>query len=173
MFAIDIFPLLIFFGLIMSFLIALKQRLGPYSWILSVFFIGVAIAIFAFALFKRAKFSKMFPHKFALTIALTVVSVLLLFALVMLPVRAKAETVSNTCTKNSDCVLLSVCNVILASSKAVAKANDQYELKGRIYYSKIFKDCDPNYANIKAPDHRTLVSKCVQNTCVLRKEVTL
>lgn len=92
-----------------------------------------------------------------------------LFSLLIF-LQVKAETVSNTCTKNSDCVLLSVCNVILASSKAVAEANDQYSLQSGIYHSKVYKDCDPNYTHIQAPDHRNLVSKCVKNICVLKKK---
>lgn len=95
---------------------------------------------------------------------------ILIFAFVMLPFRAKSETVSNWCAKDKDCALLSVCNVILASSKAVAKANDQYELKDGIYYSKVYKDCDPKYANIQAPDHKNLISKCVKSVCVLKKK---
>lgn len=133
MFAVEIFPLLIFLGMIMSVLVVLKQ-------------------------------------KFALTIALTIVSLLLIFAFVMLPLRAKAETVGNWCEKDRDCVLLSVCNVILASSKSVAKANDQYSFEDGVYYSKVYKDCDPKYANITEPDHRNLISKCVKSVCVLKKK---
>lgn len=170
MFAIEIFPLLIFLGLIMSLLISLKQRFGSYSWILSLLFFLAASALFVFALFKRAEFSKKFPHRFALTIALAIVSILLLFALVMLPLRAKAEAVSSVCRKDSDCVLLSVCNVMLASSKAVAEANDQYSLKDGVYHSKVYKDCDPNYTQLQEPDYRNLISKCVKSVCVLKKK---
>ena len=102
MVAVEIFPLLIFFGLIMSVLFVLKQKLGSYSWILSIVFVAMAIAIFVFALFKRTKFSKMFPHKYALTIALTIISILLIFAFGMLPLKAKAQTTQNWCAKDKD-----------------------------------------------------------------------
>lgn len=94
----------------------------------------------------------------------------LLIVFLMLPLMAKAQTTQNWCAKDGDCALVSVCNVILASSKEAAETNDQYSLKDKVYYSKVYKDCDLKYTKIKAPDHRNLISKCVKSVCVLKKK---
>ncbi|AZZ36945.1 hypothetical protein CIK05_09120 [Bdellovibrio sp. qaytius] len=85
MFAVEIMMFLVVIGGVMAALLPLRAKYGQYSWIISLIFTILAIAIFVFTIFKHEKFVKWFSHRFATTISITVVLVLLMIAYVLLP----------------------------------------------------------------------------------------
>ena len=82
---VDILSILMIIGGIAAFVIPLRQSGGPLAWVLSISFFVAAIIIFFAVVFKRKQFKKVFTHKFALTIAVTLAFILIFFGLLANP----------------------------------------------------------------------------------------
>ena len=98
----------------------------------------------------------------------------LFFLITLFSFSSLAKLSSDVCKSDSDCVLVSTCNVISAISRKTVMANDEqfeYLSKANLYFVKQPSDCDVKYLNFKAPEGREkLIAKCVKKSCELRVE---
>lgn len=94
------------------------------------------------------------------------------FLMTLFSFSSLAESNPYACKSDSDCVMVSTCNVVSVARRITVMANEEqyeYSANANIFFVKQPVGCDVKFLNFRAPEGSDkLIAKCVKKSCELR-----